>query len=74
VSLFCRHIERPTRFYVDVTEDIHHRKQELEAAGVAFSSAPHLIHREGSTGQETWMAFFDDPHGNTLVLSSRVRP
>jgi catechol 2,3-dioxygenase-like lactoylglutathione lyase family enzyme len=113
VSLFCRDVERSTRFYVDVlgfphlgtygdlaffdmggvrlylhrkddaewqpgsylyflTEDIHRRTEELEAAGVAFSSAPHLIHREELTGEETWMAFFDDPDGNTLALSSRV--
>lgn len=115
VSLFCRDVERATRFYVDVlgfphlgtygdlaffdmggvrlylhrkddaewqagsylyllTDDIRRRTEELEAAGVTFTSAPHLVHRDGSTGEETWMAFFEDPDGNALALTSRVSP
>lgn len=57
-----------------LTGDVHGRKEQLEAAGVTFSSAPHLIHRDEATGEETWMAFFDDPDGNILALTSRIKP
>ena len=45
----------------------------LEARGVRFTSQPHRIHRDdtgtfGPAGREEWMAFFDDPDGNTLAL------
>ena len=41
--------------------------------GVAFRGAPHMIHRHDD-GVEEWMAFFDDPDGNTLALMSAVTP
>ena len=65
---------RPGSGLYFVTEDVHRRKQELEAAGVTFTSAPHLIHRDQETGEETWMAFFEDPDGNVLALTQRVTP
>jgi hypothetical protein len=51
----------------------------LQARGVEFDSAPHLIHRDetgtfGPAGEEEWMAFFKDPDGNILALASRVAP
>ncbi len=113
VSLFCRDVERSTRFYGGTLGlphlgtygdlaffDVHgvrlylHRKDDAEwrpgsvlyfdtddiagaaaslaAVGVPFTSEPHLVHRDLRTGVETWMAFFEDPDGNTLALSSRV--
>ena len=113
VSLFCRDVERSTRFYgetlglphlgtygdlaffdmrgvrlylhrTDDTDwrpgsilyfdavDIAELAASLTTAGVTFTSEPHLVHRDGETGVETWMAFFEDPDGNTLALSSRL--
>ena len=48
----------------------------LRARGVEFLGAPHLIHRDdagqfGEAGEEEWMAFFNDPDGNTLALVER---
>ena len=45
----------------------------LGEAGVALGGAPHRIHTHDD-GTEEWMAFFDDPAGNTLALMSRVAP
>lgn len=65
---------RPGSGLYFLTEDVHRRKDELERAGVTFTTAPHLIHRDEATGEETWMAFFEDPDGNVLALTSRVTP
>jgi extradiol dioxygenase family protein len=46
--------------------DIHAAAQALEAKGVAFLGAPHLIHRHADSTEE-WMAFFTDPEGRTLA-------
>ena len=74
-----------TRLYLHQTEvtpesvlyfqvpDIHTAHRELEAKGVAFQSAPHLIHRHAD-GTEEWMAFFTDPEGRTLALMARAAP
>ena len=72
-----------TRLYLHQTEvtpesvlyfqvpDIHTAHRELEAKGVAFQSAPHLIHRHAD-GTEEWMAFFTDPEGRTLALMAQT--
>ena len=59
--------------------DIDEAHAVLQERGVAFTSPPHLIHRDeegdfGAPGEEEWMAFFADPDGNTLALASRVPP
>ena len=59
--------------------DIDASHAALAARGVAFTSGPHLIHRDaagdfGAPGVEEWMAFFEDPDGNALALASRVAP
>lgn len=64
--------------YFPVAE-IHAAANELRARGVALDSGPHAIQRDddgsfGAAGEEEWMAFFRDPHGNVLALASRVRP
>ena len=53
--------------------DIHASTATLKAKGVTFTGEPHLIHRHAD-GTEEWMAFFNDPEGNTLALMSAVKP
>lgn len=53
--------------------DIHAAHRDLEAKGVTFVGAPHLIHRH-QDGTEEWMAFFSDPEGRTLALMAQVAP
>src|SRR4029079_6361878 len=52
--------------------DIHAAKDEMEARGVRFTHAPHLIHRH-EDGTEEWMAFFEDNEGRPLALRTRAR-
>lgn len=52
--------------------DIHLAKERLERRGVAFTHAPHLIHRHAD-GTEEWMAFFEDNEGRPLALMTQVR-
>ena len=61
--------------YLDV-EDIDAAYATLQARGVEFVGAPHLVFRDdngqfGAAGEEEWMAFFQDPDGNTLALLER---
>lgn len=42
----------------------------LQARGVSFESAPHMVHR--AADHELWMAGFRDPDGNHLLLMSEV--
>lgn len=51
--------------------DIAAAHGELQARGVAFTHAPHLIHKHAD-GTEEWMAFFVDPDGRPLGLMSQV--
>jgi len=53
-------------------EDIAAMHAELEARGVEFTGAPHMIHRHAD-GTEEWMAFFKDPEGRPLALMSQVK-
>ena len=58
-------------------DDIHAAHRDLSARGVTFRTAPHCIHKDeaglfDNPGTEEWMAFFDDPGGNTLALASRI--
>jgi len=53
--------------------DINAAYDELQKRGIAFTSAPHLIHRHGD-GTEEWMAFFDDLEGRPLAIMSQVKP
>lgn len=60
-------------FWVD---DIDAAYQGLKSQGIAFEGEPHLIHRDDTgvfdnPGTEEWMAFFKDPGGNTLALTTR---
>jgi methylmalonyl-CoA/ethylmalonyl-CoA epimerase len=51
--------------------DIHEAHRTLSGRGVAFVREPHLLAR--MPDHELWMAFFEDPSGNTLALMSEVR-
>jgi catechol 2,3-dioxygenase-like lactoylglutathione lyase family enzyme len=52
--------------------DIERAYRELQARGVEFVNAPHLVHRHAD-GAEEWMAFFKDPEGRPLALMSQVK-
>ena len=52
--------------------DIAAAHRDLQARGVKFTHAPHMIHRHAD-GTEEWMAFFKDPEGRTLALMEQVR-
>ena len=53
--------------------DIHAAKAALEARGVEFINAPHMIHRH-EDGTEEWMAFFKDNEGRPLAIMAQVAP
>jgi len=53
-------------------EDIGRAYAELQARGVEFTHAPHLVHRHVD-GTEEWMAFFNDPDGRPFAIMSQVR-
>lgn len=75
VRLFLNQQEKPSTesvLYLRVT-DIAKAHQELQARGVEFINAPHMIHRH-SNGMEEWMAFFNDPEGRPLAIMSQVQP
>ena len=46
--------------------DIALAVRELEARGVSFNAAPHLVAKMDD--HDLWMAFFTDPDGHTLAL------
>jgi DNA-binding CsgD family transcriptional regulator/catechol 2,3-dioxygenase-like lactoylglutathione lyase family enzyme len=56
--------------YLRVT-DIGRAYTELQARGVEFINAPHLVHRH-LDGTEEWMAFFKDPDERPLAIMSQV--
>lgn len=51
--------------------DVHAAHAALNARGVEFIDAPHLIHRHAD-GSEEWMTFFKDLEGRPLALMSVV--
>jgi catechol-2,3-dioxygenase len=55
-----------------VVPDIQVAYATLGQRGVRLQGAPHMIYRNDATGDEEWMAFFDDPDGNTLAIMARV--
>jgi DNA-binding CsgD family transcriptional regulator/catechol 2,3-dioxygenase-like lactoylglutathione lyase family enzyme len=52
--------------------DIAVAHRELQARGVKFTHAPHMIHRHAD-GTEEWMGFFEDPDGRPLAIMAQVR-
>lgn len=64
---------RPGSVLYFLVDDIVVAHRELTGRGVRFGGAPHRIHTDEANGTEEWMAFFEDPFGNTLALMARVR-
>jgi catechol 2,3-dioxygenase-like lactoylglutathione lyase family enzyme len=65
---------RPSSILYFLVPDITAAHRQLSERGVRFKGAPHMIYSDNATGVEDWMAFFDDPDGNTLAIMSRVVP
>ena len=53
-------------------DDIAATFAALVERGLNPMGQPHPIHRDETRGIEEWMAFFEDPDGNTLALMSSV--
>jgi len=54
-------------------DDIRTAYDTLQARGVEFADAPHMIHRH-TDGTEEWMAHFNDPEGRPLAIMAQVKP
>jgi len=52
--------------------DIRAAHAALQARGIEFAQAPHMIHRH-EDGMEEWMAFFYDNERRLLSIMSQVR-
>lgn len=65
---------RPGSILYFLVEDVQAAWAALGSAGVQQSAAPQLIYTDDETGDEEWMAFFEDSEGNALALMSRVSP
>jgi DNA-binding CsgD family transcriptional regulator/predicted enzyme related to lactoylglutathione lyase len=52
--------------------DIHAAHATLSAKGVAFTTAPHMIHKH-EDGLEEWMAFFEDNEGRVLAIMAQMK-
>ncbi len=52
--------------------DINAAYEDLQARGVEFTDAPHMIFKHPD-GMEEWMAFFKDCDGQVLSIMSQVR-
>jgi DNA-binding CsgD family transcriptional regulator/catechol 2,3-dioxygenase-like lactoylglutathione lyase family enzyme len=76
--LFIREVPedqwRPSSILYFVVPDIQAAHRILQDRDVKFMGAPHMIYKDEQTGVEDWMAFFDDPDGNTLAVMSHVEP
>lgn len=53
--------------------DIHKAKDELEAKGVIFIGAPHMIYKH-EDGTEEYLAAFNDNENNPVGIMSKVKP
>jgi predicted enzyme related to lactoylglutathione lyase len=63
---------RPSSILYFVVPDVQEAYRKIAARGVTFKGAPQMIYRDDASGDEEWMAFFDDSEGNTLAIMSRV--
>jgi len=74
VRLYLQAGEQPSESVIYFrVPDIRAAHAALEARGVEFAQAPHMIHRHDD-GMEEWMAFFKDNEGRLLSIMSQVRP
>jgi predicted enzyme related to lactoylglutathione lyase len=63
---------KPSSCLYFLVDDIEAAHRELSGRGAKFSGAPHMIYRDDATGDEEWMAFFEDSEGNLLAVMARV--
>jgi predicted enzyme related to lactoylglutathione lyase len=63
--------QRGSAIYFRVS-DIDAVHGELQAKGVKFRAAPHVVHRTPQA--ELWLAEFTDPDGNQLALMAERKP
>ena len=52
-------------------DDVQQAYAGMQAKGVDFIDAPHMIHRHAD-GTEEWMAFFKDLEGRPLAIMSQA--
>ena len=52
--------------------DVRVTHVQLQARGVTFINAPHMVHRHDD-GTEEWMAFFHDNEGRPLAIMSTAK-
>ena len=74
VRLYLQQTDKPvvdSILYFQV-EDIHAAHAQLEARGVQFINAPHMLYRHPD-GTEEWMAEFRDNEGRALALMCQAR-
>ena len=64
-----RFAQRGSAVYFKVA-DIQAVFETLKSRGVAFGNEPHVVHRTPT--MELWLAEFQDPDDNALVLMSEV--
>ena len=73
--LFVRQVTadewRPSSILYFAVPDSGAAHAALAERGVRFHGTPPMIHRHDD-GTEEWMAFFDDPDGNTLAIMARA--
>jgi catechol 2,3-dioxygenase-like lactoylglutathione lyase family enzyme len=60
----------PSSILYYMVEDIQATHQALVVKDVEFTEVPHLVAK--MPDHELWMAFFQDPSGNTLALMSEI--
>src|ERR1700754_4731319 len=64
--------EQPESILYFRVPDIHAAHAALSARGLAFTHAPHMIHRH-EDGTEEWMAFFQDNDGRPLEIMAQAK-
>lgn len=52
-------------------DDVRSASADMEERGIAFTNAPHMIHRH-EDGTEEWMAFFTDNEDRPLAIMSQI--
>jgi DNA-binding CsgD family transcriptional regulator/predicted enzyme related to lactoylglutathione lyase len=63
---------RPGSILYFRVDDIDAQFAAVTTAGARSVGQPHVIFRDDAARTEEWMAFFEDPDGNTLALMSKV--
>src|SRR5262249_36606996 len=65
--------EQPESILYFRVPDIEAAHAALTARGIAFTHAPHMIHRH-EDGTEEWMAFFTDNEARPLGIMAQAKP